>query len=129
MEANLGEPVYLGGGQLGKGRLPVRRPIRGRSYLGLHVHPLDVCTCVLDVRGGGLCPDCLVHSVAGGDKEGDNAGEKEVDTRHSDNDEKKETFEDLPDHLQLGQDFTLRVTVLQAYGVSPDYTDIFTQFK
>lgn len=52
-----------------------------------------------------------------------------MDTRHSDNDEKKETFEDLPEHLRIGEDFTLRVTVLQAYGISSDYTDIFTQFK
>ena len=52
-----------------------------------------------------------------------------MDTRHSDNDEKRETFEDLPDHLRMGQDFTLRVTVLQAYGIPPEYTDVFTQFK
>jgi hypothetical protein len=29
----------------------------------------------------------------------------------------------------MGEDFTLRVTVLQAYGISPEYTDVFTQFK
>ena len=73
-----------------------------------------------------MCPACLGHSVAEGDHEKE---EKEEDTRHSDNDEKKETFEDLPEHLCMGEDFTLRVTVLQAYGISPEYTDIFTQFK
>ena len=29
------------------------------------------------------------------------------------NDEKRESFEDLPEHLKLGTEFTLRVTVLQ----------------
>ena len=29
------------------------------------------------------------------------------------NDEKRESFEDLPEHLRLGTEFTLRVTVLQ----------------
>jgi len=57
--------------------------------------------------------------------------EKEVDTKNhaEENDEKRETFEDLPDHLKLGSDFTMRVTVLQAYGLASEYTDIFTQFK
>merc|ERR1740128_677307 len=64
-----------------------------------------------------------------GDKDQED-GEKELDTRqHLDNDEKKETFEDLPEHLKLGAEFTLRVTVLQAYGISAEYTDIFTQFN
>ena len=53
--------------------------------------------------------------------------EKEVDT--ADDDEKQESLEDLPDHLKLGQEFTMRVTVLQAYGISNEYSDIFTQFK
>ena len=44
-------------------------------------------------------------------------------------DEKQESFDDLPEHLKIGQDFTMRVTVLQAYAVSPEYSDIFTQFK
>ena len=81
------------------------------------------CKYVLDatVRSSGLCQGCIQHNVA--------EGEKEVDTQHSDNDEKKESFEDLPDHLKLGEEFTMRVTVLQAYGVSPEYTDLFTQFK
>ncbi|XP_023321625.1 kinesin-like protein unc-104 isoform X3 [Eurytemora carolleeae] len=78
-------------------------------------------------RNGGevrvLCSGCIGHTVTEPDTE------KEVDTRHSDNDEKKETFEDLPEHLRIGEDFTLRVTVLQAYGISSDYTDIFTQFN
>jgi len=57
--------------------------------------------------------------------------EKEVDTKNhaEENDEKRETFEDLPDHLKLGSDFTMRVTVLQAYGLASEYTDIFTQFN
>ena len=37
--------------------------------------------------------------------------------------------EDLPDHLQLGSEFTFRVTVLQAMGISTEYADIFCQFK
>lgn len=37
--------------------------------------------------------------------------------------------EDLPDHLQLGSEFTFRVTVLQAMGISTEYADIFCQFN
>ena len=51
--------------------------------------------------------------------------EKEIDTQ----DEKQETFDDLPSHLKIGQEFTMRVTVLQAYGIASEYSDIFTQFK
>ena len=84
------------------------------------------CCKYVAERRGGLCSACLGHSVT---ELGELYTEKEEDTRHSDNDEKKETFEDLPGHLKIGEDFTLRVTVLQAYGISADYTDIFTQFK
>ena len=59
--------------------------------------------------------------------------EKEIDTQMtpvSDGpDEKQETLDDLPSHLKLGQDFTMRVTVLQAYGLASEYSDIFIQFK
>ena len=51
--------------------------------------------------------------------------EKEIDTQH----EKQESFDDLPDHLKIGKEFTLRVTVLQAYGLSAEFSDVFTQFK
>lgn len=37
--------------------------------------------------------------------------------------------EDLPDHLQPSVEFTFRVTVLQAMGISTEYADIFCQFK
>lgn len=37
--------------------------------------------------------------------------------------------EELPDHLQPGAEFTFRVTVLQAMGISTEYADIFCQFK
>ena len=54
----------------------------------------------------GLCQACLGCPVAEMDTE------KEVDTKNhaEENDEKKETFEDLPEHLKLGTDFTMRVT-------------------
>ena len=44
----------------------------------------------------GLCQACLGHSVAEVDTE------KEVDTKNhaEENDEKRETFEDLPEHLK-----------------------------
>ena len=73
----------------------------------------------------GLCQACLGHSVTEIDTE------KEVDTKNhtEENDEKRESFEDLPEHLKLGTDFTMRVTVLQAYGLASEYTDVFTQFK
>jgi hypothetical protein len=66
---------------------------------------------VSNFAGSGLCQHCLGHNVA------ELEAEKEVDTRiHAEaeeNDEKRESFEDLPDHLKLGTEFTLRVTVLQ----------------
>ncbi|XP_059477095.1 kinesin-like protein unc-104 isoform X5 [Neocloeon triangulifer] len=37
--------------------------------------------------------------------------------------------EELPDHLTVGREFTFRVTVLQAVGVSTEYADIFCQFN
>ena len=37
--------------------------------------------------------------------------------------------EELPEHLKIGQQFTFRVTVLQASGISPEYADIFCQFN
>lgn len=37
--------------------------------------------------------------------------------------------EELPEHLKIGSTFTFRVTVLQASGISPEYADIFCQFK
>ncbi|XP_031354518.1 kinesin-like protein unc-104 isoform X5 [Photinus pyralis] len=37
--------------------------------------------------------------------------------------------EDVPDHLTIGKEFTFRVTVLQAIGVSTEYADIFCQFN
>ncbi|XP_053983674.1 kinesin-like protein unc-104 isoform X8 [Hylaeus anthracinus] len=37
--------------------------------------------------------------------------------------------DDLPDHLQPGSEFTFRVTVLQAMGISTEYADIFCQFN
>ena len=37
--------------------------------------------------------------------------------------------DDLPAHLQLGKTFTFRVTLIQACAISPDYADIFCQFK
>ncbi|XP_022665709.1 kinesin-like protein unc-104 isoform X3 [Varroa destructor] len=35
----------------------------------------------------------------------------------------------LPQHLKLGSEFTFRVTVLQAVGISREYADIFCQFN
>nr|CAI5827544.1 unnamed protein product [Callosobruchus analis] len=37
--------------------------------------------------------------------------------------------EDVPDHLTVGKEFTFRVTVLQAVGISTEYADIFCQFN
>ncbi|XP_040578611.1 kinesin-like protein unc-104 isoform X3 [Lepeophtheirus salmonis] len=45
------------------------------------------------------------------------------------NHEKQETFDDLPEHLKIGKTFTIKISVLQAYGISSEYTDIFTQFS
>lgn len=40
-----------------------------------------------------------------------------------------EITEEMGDHLQIGKEFTFRVTVLQATGISAEYADIFCQFK
>ncbi|UYV71414.1 unc-104 [Cordylochernes scorpioides] len=40
-----------------------------------------------------------------------------------------EEDDSLPSCLQLGKDFTFRVTVLQALGISKEYSDIFCQFN
>ena len=37
--------------------------------------------------------------------------------------------DEIPDHLAIGKEFTIRVTVLQAVGISTEYADIFCQFK
>ncbi|XP_024943108.1 kinesin-like protein unc-104 isoform X5 [Cephus cinctus] len=37
--------------------------------------------------------------------------------------------DEMPDHLQPGAQFTFRVTVLQAMGISTEYADIFCQFN
>lgn len=37
--------------------------------------------------------------------------------------------EDIPEHLVGGKEFTFRVTILQAVGISTEYADIFCQFK
>ncbi|KAJ8923444.1 hypothetical protein NQ315_002003 [Exocentrus adspersus] len=37
--------------------------------------------------------------------------------------------EDIPEHLAVGKEFTFRVTVLQAVGISTEYADIFCQFN
>ncbi|KAK7482513.1 hypothetical protein BaRGS_00026224, partial [Batillaria attramentaria] len=39
------------------------------------------------------------------------------------------SVKELPEHLQLGQQFQFRVTVLQASCISPEYADIFCQFN
>ena len=92
-------------------------------------HNAPACSLLLDVSNfadsrTGLCQQCLGHNVA------ELEAEKEVDTRvHADaeeNDEKRESFEDLPEHLRLGTEFTLRVTVLQVpsspkKGFSPSF--------
>lgn len=37
--------------------------------------------------------------------------------------------DEIPEHLSVGKEFTFRVTVLQAVGISAEYADIFCQFK
>lgn len=40
-----------------------------------------------------------------------------------------EAAEETGEHLQIGKEFTFRVTVLQATGIAAEYADIFCQFK
>ena len=110
-------------------------PVTSFRPLSISLLPRDAnahapaCSLLLDVSNfadsrTGLCQQCLGHNVA------ELEAEKEVDTRvHADaeeNDEKRESFEDLPEHLRLGTEFTLRVTVLQVpsspkKGFSPSF--------
>ncbi|KAJ8866760.1 hypothetical protein PR048_032621 [Dryococelus australis] len=56
--------------------------------------------------------------------------EGDADSGHGDSSVSSDVKEeDLPDHLQLGNSFTFRLTILQAVGISPEYADIFCQFK
>lgn len=41
----------------------------------------------------------------------------------------QETQDEPGEHLQVGKEFTFRVTVLQATGIGAEYADIFCQFK
>ena len=36
---------------------------------------------------------------------------------------------ELPPHLKIGSEFTFRVSIAQAAGLSADYADVFCQFK
>lgn len=40
-----------------------------------------------------------------------------------------ELAEETNEHLQIGKEFTFRVTVLQVTGIASEYADIFCQFK
>lgn len=52
-----------------------------------------------------------------------------VDTTESRGEVEEDSSGQLPPHLKLGAEFTFRVTVLQAVGISREYADIFCQFK
>lgn len=41
----------------------------------------------------------------------------------------QEAQDEPGEHLQMGKEFTFRVTVLQATGIGAEYADIFCQFK
>ncbi|XP_043279198.1 kinesin-like protein unc-104 isoform X4 [Venturia canescens] len=61
-------------------------------------------------------------------KDEDEVGD--ADSGRGDSSVSSDTKEDeLPDHLQPGAEFTFRVTVLQAMGISTEYADIFCQFN
>ncbi|OQR71052.1 kinesin protein-like, partial [Tropilaelaps mercedesae] len=51
------------------------------------------------------------------------------DTSETIGEVEEDTGGQLPAHLKLGSEFTFRVTVLQAVGISREYADIFCQFN
>ncbi|XP_065560293.1 kinesin-like protein unc-104 isoform X2 [Artemia franciscana] len=56
---------------------------------------------------------------------GDNATEKSIEVLT-----KPVNLSDkMPSHMEMGKDFTLRVTVLQAIGIPAEYSDVFCQFN
>lgn len=57
--------------------------------------------------------------------------ECDADSGRGDSSVSSEVREEDPigEHLTVGKEFTFRVTVLQATGISPEYADIFCQFK
>lgn len=56
-------------------------------------------------------------------------GEGDADSGRGDSSVASDKEEEAPEHLQPGKEFTFRVTVLQAVGISTEYADIFCQFK
>lgn len=70
-----------------------------------------------------ICEKYFHTFVEMGGNQGDKT-ESSVSDDWSDINEKE-----LPSHLKLGSQFMFRVTVLQASGISPEYADIFCQFK
>lgn len=52
-----------------------------------------------------------------------------LDTSEARGEIEEDAGSQLPQHLKLGSEFTFRVTVLQAVGISREYADIFCQFK
>jgi len=56
--------------------------------------------------------------------------QSDADSGRGDSSVSSDTKEDeIPEHLQIGKEFTFRVAVLQAIGIPSEYTDIFCQFK
>ncbi|KAG1667381.1 Kinesin-like protein unc-104 [Nymphon striatum] len=55
--------------------------------------------------------------------------EMEENVNHNIEDTEMNKCDDIASHLQIGKEFTFRVTVLQASGISTEYADIFCQFK
>jgi kinesin family protein 1 len=88
---------------------------------------LLTCTSFQNKKAAAAASEKDEDEAADCDDDDDACGGDDDDS--SVEDEKQESLDDLPSHLKIGQEFTMRVTILQAYGISPEYSDIFTQFK
>lgn len=76
------------------------------------------------VEGQGQTPDVVRQDEMEGDIRSEDSGKGDSSLSSDFKD-----LEDFPSHLQPGKEFTFRVTILQAYGVSTEYADIFCQFN
>lgn len=70
------------------------------------------------------------NAASGNNKPEEGEAETDADSGRGDSSVSSELQElSAAEHLLIGKEFTFRVTVLQASGIGPEYSDIFCQFK
>ena len=67
----------------------------------------------------------IIRFIRNHNKKDDESDELTSDDQQNNNYEK---IQDKNEHLEIGKEFMLRVTILQIIGISKDYDDVFCQF-